>query len=86
MQVRFRGRMFRTVALNSGWLLRAFWKLVISWMDAFIAKKIIIQGSGYKDTLLQYIDEKDLEKKYGGKKADISSPFFPVKLGAADEK
>ena len=36
MQRRFRGRMFRTIAINSHWLLRAFWATVTSWMDAFI--------------------------------------------------
>ena len=36
MQLRFRGRMFRVLAINSHWLLRAFWNMVISWMDAFI--------------------------------------------------
>ena len=36
MQRRFRGRMFRTIAINSHWLLRAFWATLMSWMDPFI--------------------------------------------------
>lgn len=52
MQQRFRGRMYRVLAINSHWLLRAFWNMVISWMDAFIQQKIIVSGYDYKTTLL----------------------------------
>ena len=32
----FRGRMFRTIAVNSHWLLRTFWNIVWGWLDEFI--------------------------------------------------
>lgn len=62
LQGNFRGRMFRTVAVNSHWLLRGMWSALWSILDAFVQKKIIIAGyNNCTSTLLEYIDESVLE-------------------------
>ena len=33
MLLRFRGRMFRTIAIDSPWLARWLWNLLVSWFD-----------------------------------------------------
>lgn len=58
LQGNFRGRMFRTIAVNSHWLLRGVWNAAWSWLDPFVQQKIII--CGYYDctsNLLDYLDE-----------------------------
>ena len=78
LQGNFRGRMFRTIAVNSHWLLRGVWNAAWSWLDSFVQQKIII--CGYYDctsNLLNYLDEQTLEKKYGGQKPDLVGPYFP---------
>ena len=78
LQGNFRGRMFRTVAVNSHWLLRGLWNAAWAWLDEFVQQKIII--CGYNDcttTLLELVDSKTLERKYGGEREDMVGPFFP---------
>lgn len=36
LQSNFRGRMFRMIAINSHWVLRALWNAVWSWLDEFV--------------------------------------------------
>lgn len=64
--------MYRVLAINSHWLLRAFWNMVISWTDEFIQQKIVVSGYDYKATLLQFIDNNDLEKRFGGAAPNVS--------------
>lgn len=78
LQKNFRGRMFRLTAVNSPLLLKAGWAMVYSWLDEFVQQKLIICGSkSLKKNLLEYIDENELEKKFGGNKPDITNRFFP---------
>lgn len=68
LQKNFRGRMFRLIAVNSPLILKAGWALVYSWLDEFVQQKLIICGTkSLTKNLLEYIDESELEKKYGGK-------------------
>lgn len=33
---RFQGRLYRMIAINSNWLMRAFWKIVWNWIDEYM--------------------------------------------------
>jgi hypothetical protein len=64
--------MFRLIAVNSPLLLKAAWGIVYSWLDEFVQQKIVICGTkSAAKNLLPFIDEKELEEQYGGKKATI---------------
>ena len=80
MMKKFRGRMFRCFAVDSPFLMRAVWKLVLTWVDESLQQKIIINGGGYEDQLLEYIDAEELEVKYGGTKLNRAANFFPIDL------
>lgn len=78
LQKNFRGRMFRLVAINSPLLLKAAWAIVYSWLDEFVQQKLIICGSkSLAKNLLEYIDDSQLEMKFGGKLPNITNRFFP---------
>ena len=78
IQHHFRGRLYRMIAINSNWVMRAFWTAVWTWVDQYIKQKIIVCGSkDFQKELLKYVDESTLEVKYGGKQPDLTQPFFP---------
>ena len=81
MLLRYRGRMFRTIAINSPWLVRGIWSLLMSWFDEYIQKKILINGFDYQARLLEYIDASELEEKDGGTQPNLECPnFFPINI------
>ena len=53
--------------LNVGFLFRAIWSMVKSFIDAKTQAKISLLKSNYKDELLKLIDEDKLPSFFGGK-------------------
>lgn len=77
----FRGRMFRTFAINMPMLVRALWAVVKNIIDHFQQQKIHIMGGNYKAELLKLIEAKNIEKKYGGELENLTEgSFFPPNL------
>eukprot|EP00943_MAST-04B_sp_MAST-4B-sp1_P000632 g632.t1 len=52
--------------INAPFVFRGMWSVIKGWVDPKTAKKFIVLGSNYKETLLQYIDEDSLPTEYGG--------------------
>lgn len=87
MQRNFRGRMYRNVFFNAHWFIQGLWGTVKGWLDYFVQQKIMIPKSAdLTSTLLEYIDENDLEEKFGGKKPNITVFWPPETLQQANEK
>ena len=42
------------------------WSVIKGWIDPKTAKKFVVLGSNYRETLLKYIDEDSLPVEYGG--------------------
>jgi len=53
--------------INAPMLFSGVWAIVKPWLDEKTKAKIKILGSGYKKTLLEYIDEENLPDFLGGK-------------------
>jgi len=55
------------MCINSPSLISVAYKLVKGFIDPETRKKVFVLGNKFKDELLQYIDEDQLIKEYGGK-------------------
>lgn len=64
------------MVVNTPYLLKGAWNIAWGWLDKFVQQKIIVTGDP-KTELAKWVNEDDLEKKYGGKKEDLTS-FWPV--------
>lgn len=53
--------------INAPMLFSGVWAIVKPWLDDKTKAKIKILGSGYKKTLLEYVDEENLPDFLGGK-------------------
>jgi hypothetical protein len=58
------GQMF---ILNTGWLFKALWAIVKSFMDPKTAGKIHMLGGSYINELVKYIDEQNIPECINGK-------------------
>jgi|APSaa5957512535_1039671.scaffolds.fasta_scaffold629691_1 hypothetical protein len=76
MNRNFRGRLFRLIVVNTPAVIRGVWTIIYNWLDKFIQQKITVTDEP-SNALLPYIDENDLEEKYGGK-APERTVFWPI--------
>ena len=66
--------------VNVGFLFRAVWSLVKSFIDPKTEAKITLLGSGYETALLELVDEANLPQRLGGK--CVCSDFVMDCLGS----
>ena len=52
--------------INAPFVFRGMWSVIKGWIDPKTAKKFVVLGSNYRETLLKYIDEDSLPVEYGG--------------------
>ena len=81
----FPGRLFRLAVLNCNWLMRSFWAMFFPFFDDFTKRKMYIYGDcdnkGYIEEIRdKYFDLDMLEQKFGGKKENILSNYFPPEI------
>ncbi len=60
-----------------GTVLNILWKVVKGFLDETSVKKVKFLKKGEFKDLFEYINEDQIEKKYGGTADDISGNFFP---------
>eukprot|EP00944_MAST-04C_sp_MAST-4C-sp1_P008153 g8153.t1 len=65
--------------INAPFIFRGMWSVIKGWVDPKTAKKFIVLGSDYRETLLKYIDEDSLPVQYGG---TCTKPLPPVNFDA----
>lgn len=80
MQRNYRGRLFRLYLVNTHWLLRGLWAIAKNAVDEYTLTKMNLLGSDFKPTIVQIIDEANLEQKYGGNIPNKETEFFPPDL------
>jgi len=82
-------RMYRMVCVNTSWLMRTtFYTVAYPWLDGFVKKKLVICGDTDTDDFTDfkdlYIDDRILEKRFGGHRPNLTSlkkpVFFPPDL------
>lgn len=57
--------------INAPWFFTGIWTMIKPWLDPVTAAKIVIVGSDYLPTLLEYIDISQIPEEYGGKRTDF---------------
>ena len=85
----FPTRMHRLVCINTSWFMRTtFYTVIYPWLDDFIKKKLVMCGdydsSNFEDFKEVYLDDRTLEKRFGGQRPNLTSLkkpiFFPPDL------
>ena len=73
----YRCRLYVNFILGMGTVLNMLWKIVKAFLDETSVKKIrFIKKGEYRD-IFEFINEEQIEKKYGGKADDVHENFFP---------
>ncbi len=73
----YRCRLYVNFILGMGSILNVLWKIVKAFLDETSVRKIRFIKKGEYKELFEFINEEQIEKKYGGKAQDINENFFP---------
>ena len=74
----FEGRLYRQFLVNMAFMLRKSTSVFLNFVDDITQQKISAHNDKtYKAELLKLISPDNLEVKYGGRKPNITSNYFP---------
>jgi hypothetical protein len=80
-------RLNRLFVINAPWFFTAIYALVSPWIDPITAKKIVIVGSDYMDTLLESIDISQIPEQLGGNMQNVTFSWpYPESSGVSPEQ
>jgi hypothetical protein len=82
----YRCRLFINYILGMGSVLNFLWNIIKNFIDEVSLKKIKFLKKGEFGPIFDYINEEQVEQKYGGKASNVVNDFFPPKMPSENYK